>query len=701
MTQLNQWSAVWWEWITALSWQLSLLVCLVGVAVWALRRASPRARHALWLLVLLKVFLPTSLSAAWSVTNWVDAPISELRQFHAPSSEERPLTAGAGFAPRVREASEQISLPTKLMAVWMFGVLVVWGAVAVQYARLLRKTRTATDEGPLRVAVERAAIELEMKATPELHHSEECSSPFLCGALRPRIVLPRALIDTLSENELRAVLLHELVHWKHRDTWVGWLQVFVQGVLWFHPLVWWSNRRLRHERESVCDETVLRLGHVSPEHYGETIVRVLTASRGRSVVAGSLVGVFERGTQLQIRLENIMRYEPKKRAFGWTSRVAVAVFALLFLPMAPSLVESDAITSIAQADESTKTQKTPATKKKDKTRARTAYPQIVRTAPAVGASGVDPATKEIRITFDRDMSKGMSWTGGGPEFPPIDKSARPRWIDERTCVLPVKLKKGKYYRLGVNSMSYRNFKDSKGAATPPSAIYFTTKGAAKSLKARLRAPKVVKLEPSNAAQNVAPNTAALRVTFDVPMGEGMSWTGGGPSFPKLPDGKKARWSRDGRTCTLPVTLTPKHDYTLGLNSLSYIGFQSKWGVPLKPVVYKFRTADVQAGAPEPDAWDVLGVRLSALSEADKPRVSPPYHGGLRVDRVRAKSPAAQNKIRKGDILVGLHHWETIDKQNVHFVLDHPQLMTFAPLKFYIRRGDETLFGHLRLGESVK
>ena len=487
--------------------------------------------------------------------------------------------------------AEQLSLPAKLMAVWMFGALAFWGAIAVQYARLLRRTRMATDEGPLRVAAERVAIDLGMMTTPELHQSEACMSPFLLGTLRPRIVLPRTLIDTLSGDELRSVLLHELVHWKHRDTWVGWLQVFVQGLLWFHPLVWWSNRRLRHERESVCDETVLRLGRVSPERYGETIVRVLTASRGKSLVAGSLVGVFERGTQLQIRLENIMRYEPKKRAFGWTSRAVVAAFALLFLPMAPSLVESDAGTPIAQADQSTKTQKTSGPKKKDKTRVKTAYPQIVQTAPAVGASGIDPATREIRLTFDRDMSKSMSWTGGGPDFPPIDKSAKPRWIDNRTCVLPVKLKQGKYYRVGINSMSYRNFKDAQGAPTPPSAIYFTTKGASKVLNSRLHAPNVVKLEPTNAAQSVDPSTTALRVTFDAPMGEGMSWTGGGPGFPKLPNGKKARWSRDGRTCTLPVTLEPKHDYTLGLNSLSYIGFQSKWGVPLKPVVYKFRTAE--------------------------------------------------------------------------------------------------------------
>ena len=46
-------------------------------------------------------------------------------------------------------------------------------------------------------------------------------------------------------------------------------------------------------------------------------------------------------------------------------------------------------------------------------------PQIVSTSPARGASDVDPALKEITVTFDQDMEEGMSWTGGGPEFPQI------------------------------------------------------------------------------------------------------------------------------------------------------------------------------------------------------------------------------------------------------------------------------------------
>src|SRR5690606_5724937 len=122
--------------------------------------------------------------------------------------------------------------------------------------------------------------------------------------------------------------------------------------------------------------------------------------------------------------------------------------------------------------------------------------------------------------------------------------------------------KGTFYRVGINSKSYQNFKSADGVPTPPTAIFFVTEGASKAVQGRVRVPEVVKLEPENQADAVPASTSALKVTFNMPMGEGMSWTGGGDHFPE-PTGQ-ANWSRDGKTCTLPVTLKPGHSYRLGL-----------------------------------------------------------------------------------------------------------------------------------------
>jgi RNA polymerase sigma-70 factor (ECF subfamily) len=216
-------------------------------------------------------------------------------------------------------------------------------------------------------------------------------------------------------------------------------------------------------------------------------------------------------------------------------------------------------------------------------------PRIVEAVPKPGETKVSADLREIRVTFDRDMQRGMSWTGGPPIFPPLDETRKARWIDARTCVLPVKLEDGRYYRVGINSKSHRNFRSVGGAPAAPSAIYFTTVGASAAVESRVRVPRIVKLEPANGAADVDPATGELRVTFDVPMGKGMSWTGGGSEFPKSANGTQAHWLSDGKTCVFPVALEPGHTYRLGLNSPDFNNFASEWSVPLEPVVYEFKT----------------------------------------------------------------------------------------------------------------
>jgi hypothetical protein len=221
--------------------------------------------------------------------------------------------------------------------------------------------------------------------------------------------------------------------------------------------------------------------------------------------------------------------------------------------------------------------------------AEDAPPQIIATSPQVGDTEVDPALTEITITFDREMGGGFSWTGGGPDYPPGIEGQKPRWRDSRTCVLPVKLEAARYYRVGINSKSYRNFRAKNGVSAEPSAIYFTTRGASEELKLKTLKPKVVSAYPPNSATDVDPILKQLTVTFNVPMGGGFSWTGGGPEFPSIPEGNKPYWTQDRLTCVLPVTLEPGHAYRLGLNSPSHNNFQSAGGVPLDPLVYTFST----------------------------------------------------------------------------------------------------------------
>lgn len=112
-------------------------------------------------------------------------------------------------------------------------------------------------------------------------------------------------------------------------------------------------------------------------------------------------------------------------------------------------------------------------------------------------------------------------------------------------------------------------------------------------------------------------------------------------------------------------------------------------------------AAAPAAAPADDKlWTVLGVRLTKVITGDTQLQGQPYRGGMQITEVRADSPAAKNGLHSGDVLVGLHVWETVTPENVTYVLNHPQFTTFNPLKFYILRERETLYGHFDLAATA-
>jgi serine protease Do len=94
-------------------------------------------------------------------------------------------------------------------------------------------------------------------------------------------------------------------------------------------------------------------------------------------------------------------------------------------------------------------------------------------------------------------------------------------------------------------------------------------------------------------------------------------------------------------------------------------------------------------------WSKLGLRLGYVSSETVTRTNPQLHGGMIVVDVKPNSISAKAGIQRGDILVGLHTWETLTIENVGFVLNHPDLPHLNPLAFYIIRAGQLRKGWLQ------
>jgi serine protease Do len=96
------------------------------------------------------------------------------------------------------------------------------------------------------------------------------------------------------------------------------------------------------------------------------------------------------------------------------------------------------------------------------------------------------------------------------------------------------------------------------------------------------------------------------------------------------------------------------------------------------------------------SWNALGLKLAAMDAEQFKTLNTRYRGGLTVLDVRPGSPAEKQGIRRGDILVGMHIWETVSLDNVAYILDRDDIAKLDSVVFYIVRGSDTLYGHLRL-----
>jgi beta-lactamase regulating signal transducer with metallopeptidase domain len=565
------------------SCQAAVIILLILAVRWVLgRRLGARWRSGLWLLVVVRLALPWTIPSAASVFNllsWVKTSDAGVSVWAKPSNS--PNVSVAASAPSQVLAQQHASATFLRNVPWL---TVVWAAGAFVLALCLVTThrRLSKRIAPCRPLVDSRVLNLledckermGVRVPVALVETAAVDGPCLFGFLRPRLLLPVGFTRGFSLDELRYVFLHELGHVKRHDILLGWLMALLQILHWFNPVVWVAFARMRVDRELACD--ALALSHAEDQDakpYGQTIVKLLE-NFGDSVRAPSLAGIVEDKQQMKERISMIAKFQKTNHA----PVLAGLLYASLGILTLTDAQPGDKPLNTTAADAA-------------------APPKIVSTSPAIGATDVDPAIIEITVTFDCDMGRGMSWTGGGPggpEFPPARDGQKAKWRDRRTCVLPVKLEPGRYYRAGINSTSFRNFANAHGVAALPSAIYFTTRGAGEELKAKLVVPQVVRFEPENGARNVSAATAELRVTFNVPMGGGYSWCTAGEEDREMPKGREGQsihWAADTKTCVMPVNLKPGMTYRLSLNGTFARNFQSDAGVSLEPTIYTFKTAD--------------------------------------------------------------------------------------------------------------
>lgn len=322
-------------------WQSSLLIAVVFVADLMLaHKVRAAVRHALWLVVLVKLLLPPTLALPTGAAWWlfpakpvVETPtpknyvITYNDVTPLPSFVPQSVPESKPPAPRLNPAGWTLLAATTISAGLLLWLLFRWRQVS-------RKVRDAASAPELGESLEEARVLARLHLPLKTKIVDEPISPAVCGLFLPVILLPRRLAEKLPANQLRAVLLHEAFHIRRMDVWINCAQALLQIIYWWHPLVWLVNSRIRRVREEAVDDAVmLALSHEA-DIYAPTLLEVAKLAFRRPLVSLGLIGIIESRSALRQRIERIVNFDPPRKAgLTFISFCGIFMFSAIALPM--------------------------------------------------------------------------------------------------------------------------------------------------------------------------------------------------------------------------------------------------------------------------------------------------------------------------------------------------------------------------------
>ncbi|HTK35548.1 MAG TPA: M56 family metallopeptidase [Caulobacteraceae bacterium] len=289
-------------------WQSTLFGCAVALVALILRKSGAGLRFQLWLAASVKFLLPFALL---STIGALFAPVLDpgpgLRTI-GEAADRFPEFLNSG--PVVGKDMTPIFDPAPwLLAVWAAGAIAILGVRFFRWRRLrsiLRASRPLPSAGPLPVRASPSVLE-----------------PGLFGFFKSVVLLPESLPQTLRSDEIEAILAHETAHFQRRDNLWAAIHMLVEGLFWFHPMVWWIGRRLIADRERACDDAVVQCGHRRAVYARAILISCRTYLRSSLACVSGVSGAGLAG-----RIEAIMTSPAPGRATTAQMAVLLAAGAL-------------------------------------------------------------------------------------------------------------------------------------------------------------------------------------------------------------------------------------------------------------------------------------------------------------------------------------------------------------------------------------
>ncbi len=307
-------------------------------------KLQTRVISLLWFLAMVRLMLPVTIEAPFHVGSLLPQTVSEavtqtdsalndapaLETGFSPTAAET-MTATAEPAETETAASSEKTFRVPEISLWQIA-FAVWalGAAAACAITLRRmgmflsriKARKLLYEGTIAKKAYLSSNVLGIYRNVFVYECEYIDSPITCGVIRPKILLPRHLIQQIGESKTGLILFHELVHVKRQDVLKNYLWMLAKIVYWFNPLVYLGSRAFLEDIEMACDE-VVKKKHSREQmlEYSQGLLDVIRLSQGE-IVLPTAISFCKDTTKIRKRVENMLK--PKRKSkLAMTAAVAM------------------------------------------------------------------------------------------------------------------------------------------------------------------------------------------------------------------------------------------------------------------------------------------------------------------------------------------------------------------------------------------
>lgn len=303
------------------------------------------------------------------------------------------------------ETNRGTGIAQMIYYIWIVGVLTIGAYFVYGYLRVRNKVKQ------LKVLEDKSVIEVleRCKKKVNLHSLSknikvvEADTSIIFGIVKPTIVIP---VDC-SKEELEAILLHELIHYKYKDNLLTYIHLIVLSLHWFNPLVWLAIKQMKVDIEYACDERVIKLG-IDKKKYAETLLKMMMPSKQE---LGFVQGMGDTPKQAQNRILQIVNFKKRKLIGSIFSILLVSILAVGCLTDATSteksnIDENTTITEKSSIDESYWSGiKNIALFGVDEDGTRTDTVMVASISCDTGTSKIISIPRDTKVTLDKEQKK--------------------------------------------------------------------------------------------------------------------------------------------------------------------------------------------------------------------------------------------------------------------------------------------------------